>query len=674
MILPTRMLQLLAVILEPDIEPVTKMLLEAGVVDFIDTRKIAESAAIPVESFGNTVGLRDIHDLMGHIETLLPPGSMSRLNESVLDISKLEIMNIEKITATIDRLREKVESERTNERVAREEVERLADMQKQLDLFGSIEAGLKSASRFSYLSMQTGSVGTPLIERMRDALNEFPSVMVETRSDDEHTYLLLVSLKRDEKRINELLERFSWSDIDIRDDMQSVDEKVVKSIDARIGEFQAKREASSENIREISILHAEELEEYWEILKVNELFAKVRSNYSRTRRTVILSGWLPVDARESINIQIHDACNEDCYVEWRKPTEEKDLTAPVEMRNPKFLAPFELLVRNYSVPAYGTIDPTPLVAVSYLVMFGLMFGDAGHGFVLAMCGIIGRLLVKKEGGVRKILTLLVWCGGAAIVAGVLFGAYFGTQWFRPLWFDYHGVVSGHGGGELVGNIYDVLAITVYFGVTVIGMGLVLNWVNLVMKRRWFDLIFDKAGVLGGIIYGVGVWAASYFVAHDYKQLPSITILAIFIGLPALLLALKAPLKYFEQKRHDKAKPFQPLMVVDFFMEWIVEILEVFSGYLANTLSFMRVAGLGIAHEALMIAFFSIARMAGGGSITIVSVLILLLGNLLVILLEGLSAGIQSLRLNYYEFFSKYFTSAGRAYRPVSLRMDNNKEK
>ena len=116
------------------------------------------------------------------------------------------------------------------------------------------------------------------------------------------------------------------------------------------------------------------------------------------------------------------------------------------------------------------------------------------------------------------------------------------------------------------------------------------------------------------------------------------------------------------------------MVVDFFMEWIVEILEVFSGYLANTLSFMRVAGLGIAHEALMIAFFSIARMAGGGSITIVSVLILLLGNLLVILLEGLSAGIQSLRLNYYEFFSKYFTSAGRAYRPVSLRMDNNKEK
>jgi V/A-type H+-transporting ATPase subunit I len=105
------------------------------------------------------------------------------------------------------------------------------------------------------------------------------------------------------------------------------------------------------------------------------------------------------------------------------------------------------------------------------------------------------------------------------------------------------------------------------------------------------------------------------------------------------------------------------------MEWIVEILEIFSGYLANTLSFMRVAGLGIAHVSLVIAFFSIADMLSGpsGSYTIGSYLVLVAGNVLIILLEGLSAGIQSLRLNYYEFFSKYFSGSGRAYAPVSLR-------
>jgi V/A-type H+-transporting ATPase subunit I len=102
------------------------------------------------------------------------------------------------------------------------------------------------------------------------------------------------------------------------------------------------------------------------------------------------------------------------------------------------------------------------------------------------------------------------------------------------------------------------------------------------------------------------------------------------------------------------------------MEWVIELLEIFSGYLANTLSFMRVAGLGIAHVTLMIAFFQIAEMAAPFGHTVVSVLILVLGNALVVALEGLSAGIQSLRLNYYEFFSKYFVASGYEYSPISL--------
>lgn len=103
--------------------------------------------------------------------------------------------------------------------------------------------------------------------------------------------------------------------------------------------------------------------------------------------------------------------------------------------------------------------------------------------------------------------------------------------------------------------------------------------------------------------------------------------------------------------------------MDSVMEWVVDVLEIFSGFLANTLSFMRVAGLGIAHVSLMVAFMNMAELAGGG---IFGVLIMIVGNALVIALEGLSAGIQSLRLNYYEFFSKYYTGKGFAYHPVAL--------
>lgn len=112
-----------------------------------------------------------------------------------------------------------------------------------------------------------------------------------------------------------------------------------------------------------------------------------------------------------------------------------------------------------------------------------------------------------------------------------------------------------------------------------------------------------------------------------------------------------------------------MSIFDFIMEWLVELLEVFSGYLANTLSFMRVAGLGIAHVSLMVAFFQIAGMVAGedGHYGVASIAVLIVGNALVIGLEGLSAGIQSLRLNYYEFFSKFFSGGGDAYEPVKLK-------
>jgi V/A-type H+-transporting ATPase subunit I len=264
------------------------------------------------------------------------------------------------------------------------------------------------------------------------------------------------------------------------------------------------------------------------------------------------------------------------------------------------------------------------------------------------------------------MKLVIWCGGAAVLAGVMFGSYFGMGLLPPLWFNYHAIIAGHRGSGFVKDIYSILLIAIWFGISVIALGLVLNWINCSRKRDWFRLVFDKGGLIGGWIYGVGIYSAFYFAQRAYKQLPPGNFLFFLIGLPVLILGLKAPLEFFRHKGH---KRFQPSTLIDWAMEWIVEILEIFSGYLANTLSFMRVAGLGIGHVSLMIAFFAIAGMmrGPGGGFTIWSYLILVAGNLLVIALEGLAAGIQSLRLNYYEFFSKYFSGSGKAYQPISLR-------
>jgi V/A-type H+-transporting ATPase subunit I len=185
---------------------------------------------------------------------------------------------------------------------------------------------------------------------------------------------------------------------------------------------------------------------------------------------------------------------------------------------------------------------------------------------------------------------------------------------------------------------------------------------LIRTGKFTELIFDKGGILGGWIYAGGVYIGFYMVTHNYKELPSGMILFLLAGLPSLLLLLKEPYHYIKHNTGRPGGKFNPSIIVTFLMQWIVELLEIFSGYLSNTLSFMRVAGLGIAHVSLMIAFFTIADMTSG----ITSVIVLILGNMLVISLEGLSAAIQALRLNYYEFFTKFFHGTGKLYTPISL--------
>ena len=419
-------------------------------------------------------------------------------------------------------------------------------------------------------------------------------------------------------------------------------------------------------------IHADRtaLERLWCDLKLHELLEQITDHFSHTRNTTLFSGWVPASDAPRLEAAIRESSHQACVIEWTDIREIPREEIPVAVVDVPLLRPFQRLVDNYSVPEYGTVNPTPFVAVSYLCMFGLMFADAGQGLVLMLLGLLGlryyrRYPQSKPKMISEPLThLFVYLGGASIITGIVFGSWFGYALFPPLWFNYHAAVIGHEGAGR--DVYTILGITIWFGVIVIASGLILNWINLIRKRDWFHLVLDKNGLLGGWLFGCGIWAGSLFVASGYRQLPQGLFLPIAFGLPLMMLLGKVPLHRMVEKRSGKIIEHKSLMAVilESALEWIVEVLEIFSGFLANTLSFMRVAGLGIAHVSLMAVFAQMAVMAGGG---IAGFFILILGNVLVIALEGLSAGIQALRLNYYEFFSKYFTGRGLSYDPVSLR-------
>jgi len=670
MIFTEPMRQLVAVVLDHDAEPVSRELLRHGVLHFVNVTELDREVASRVAAVTPRVSEALIAEIRRRIESLLSIIGEKPQAHVELKIEDLKALDLEATNGLLDKLVAELQALRDRQGALQQEILKLEDIQRQLELFGDLGSAIRNRSQYSYLQVQTGSVRSAVVDSFAEALGALPSVHIALGEDAGQTTFLLITMKRDEAAVDRILERFGWVEVHLPREVEGSKQKVARDLEDRLSALRADQESLRDSIESLVRQRRPELEEMWASLRLNELYARMQSHFSRTARTVIFSGWLPEGRQKLLEEAIRRAAEGRCYLEWHTPREvpaAQAASVPVQMKNPRFLGPFQMLVQNYSIPEYGAVDPTPFVAVAYLVMFGLMFGDVGHGAVLLLLGLFGTLGYRGASeNVRNLLRLVAWCGGAAMAAGVLFGSYFGMQWLPPLWFDYHGIVAGHAQSGYVKDIYSVLLITIYFGIAVIGLGLLLNWVNLVAKRRWFNLIFDKGGLIGSWIYGAGVYVAFYFVRHDYRGLPGASSLALLIGLPVLLLAAKPPLEHL---RHQPRRRFTLLTPVDFFMEWIVEILEIFSGYLANTLSFMRVAGLGIAHVSLMIAFFTIANMlrGPGGGLGAGSILVLVAGNLLVIALEGLSAGIQSLRLNYYEFFSKYFSGTGRAYQPVSLR-------
>jgi V/A-type H+/Na+-transporting ATPase subunit I len=672
MIFTTPMRLLAAIVLDETSEEVSKELLRQGVLDFISIRDLPGEWKDHVEPLPPNVAMARIGELRKRLEGIINIAERPlKLPEpSVDNLAPLDLGTAEK---SLVALAAEVDGIRDRQKVSQDEILKLQEIRRQIELFDNLKATSGSESSYSFLMVRMGTVPASRLESLEQSFQSLPSVVLPSKQTDGPSVgIQLVTLKRDDARVQPLLHEAGWEDMTIPEYAKDSKEEALHELDSKIAALQSRQSECRTEQETLFEKKADQLSSLWAGLRTNELLTRVRSSFSHTSRTILFSGWIPQDRQAAVEKGIRKASGGKCYLEWISPDqgEAKKLSTPVAMKNPKALAPFEMLVRNYAVPEYGTVDPTPFVSVAYLCMFGLMFGDAGHGLVVALIGLLGIFFAKKKKKGDNLFRLFVYCGCAAIVAGILFGSYFGHEWFPPLWFDYHGIVAGHAEhlSGAIHDIYDILGITIKFGMAVLGLGFVLNWVNLIHKKRFLPLLLDKGGLLGGWIYAAGAWAAFYFVGHNYKGLPPTKLLFLILGIPTLILALKAPVEYIVHNPATRKK-FGPLSLVDFFMEWIVEVLEIYSGYLANTLSFMRVAGLGIAHVSLMAAFAQIARMiTPEGPLSIWAIVILVLGNILVIALEGLSAGIQSLRLNYYEFFSKYFNGTGRAYNPISLHV------
>ncbi|HON88065.1 MAG TPA: V-type ATPase 116kDa subunit family protein [Spirochaetales bacterium] len=674
MIFTVPMKLLYAAILAKDVQTVSDELLKLGVLDAVSVRELSEIGT-KLKAQEQDPELDTIKELRRRVEGFLQlaPMRIARPDPSVY--VGTPVPSSKDIEKQFDTFASQITGIRERQKEIQEQILKLDEIRRQIELYKA--GGTEIFANSAFLTVKSGTVNESSWTAVEKALSSLPVVIIPGEQALNNTrFIVVVMLKRDESRVIALLQKYGWSE-QIK---QAIDTTATANSLADLENKRKKLTATldecAQSFNRLFEDHGSELAEIWSKLRAAELSGAIRSSFAKTASTALITGWIPEKDMDRVEKGIRTASNNCCYIEWLtvEDAEKQGLKPPTEIKNPHVLAPFQTLVTNYGVPQYGAIDPTAFVAISYLTMFGLMFGDAGHGLVLCIAGLLWFLRSKKNNSSTTLGLLIVYCGISAIISGLLFGSIFGYALLPPLWFPYHRIINGEPvtvGG--VRSVYDILGITIKFGMIVLGTGLILNWINLARKKNWITLVFDKAGLVGGWIYAAGAWVAFYFVNHNYKALPPVSSLLFLLIVPTCLLALKAPLEHIAEKKHGSqhashVHESRAMRYMNYFMEWIVSILEVYSGYLANTLSFMRVAGLGIAHVSLMTAFFQIANMVNPThGFSIVSLIILIVGNVLVIALEGLSAGIQSLRLNYYEFFSKYFNGTGRAYSPITIK-------
>lgn len=386
------------------------------------------------------------------------------------------------------------------------------------------------------------------------------------------------------------------------------------------------------------------------------LLLQAETLFASSGRFIVLSGWLPAADAERLRKLLQQTTHGRAVVDVERPEDLPEaartgLKIPILHRNPLLLRPFLSLVRLYGTPAYDEVEPTAFFALSFLLMFGLMFGDVGHGSVLFAAGFcLFRWLPRfLDYGV-----LLMEGGAVSMLFGALYGSVFGVEdWLPALWL------------RPIHDLNRFMTIAVSLGVVLVSAGLLLNVVNLWRSGQKATALFSSHGLFGAFLYWVMlVLVARAFVPADLT-IPN----ALVIGMSAVpvLLLLLRPLFARRLSPARKAPAHgAPIWLVA--LEGSVELVDSIFSLFTNTISFVRIAAFAAVHAGISIALFALvdtlSRMRFGGAL---SVFAIVAGNLMVILLEGLTVSVQVLRLEYYEFFTKFFRGGGQPYRPLMLQ-------
>lgn len=589
--------------------------------------------------------LNNLKNIRPFVETNLYKGACQKGEElkQYLESSRETDLEVtaEQAKEVIEAVAEEMKAVAAQREEVQEKLRRLKEWMVQIAPFLELDFELCKLRDFHFIDYQFGKIRVENYHKLEQYIHQNPyTLFYECNNDREYVWGVYFVPHTLRVELEAVYASFHFEEIQMPDDLEDTPRQAFGRAREQLAGYEQEQERLQMQAVEIVKSREQELlascrclEEYCRNFDVRK-YAACTQPKDGGGEQYILYGWLA--ARDAGKLERDMAMDE--LIHWVEQEPGDDLLAkpPTKLKNPWFLKPFELYVEMYGLPAYHEMDPTLFVALTYTLMFGIMFGDVGQGAVLLAGGALLYQFKKM-----RLAGIVAVAGVWSVIFGFLYGSFFGFEDTIPaLW------------RKPNGDIMTTLMVAIGFGAALILIAMALNIVNALRAKEYGRLLFDQSGVAGFICYGsVLICAALFLTGH---RLPAAALIGAAVGIPLVAILLKEPLSHLLEK---KKKIFPEGSKVMFFVEALVEGFDVVLSYATNTISFVRVGAFALSHAGMMGVVMTLAGLEQGNP----NWAIIVLGNALVAGLEGLIVGIQVLRLEYYEMFSRFYSGTGKPF-------------
>lgn len=487
----------------------------------------------------------------------------------------------------------------------------------------------------SLLAVRIGSLPAAGFKRLGEALSMTGHLLTRFDQTGEHVFAVIAGPRIRHDEVKGVLAQAGWHELPVPDELRTHPQAARAWMEDARAQLDAQSREACRMMDGVRERFGTRLHEARQRLALARPLAEAALTAVRGKGGLVaVSGWVPRRQLNVLRDTLEARFHGRYWLDLRDPTTAETAQVPSLVRYPAWLTPFVPLVKSFGVPRYGEFDPTLPFAITYLLLFGAMFGDIGHGAAILLLAVLFR------GRLGRLAWVGIAAGAVSMLFGLLYGSIFGYEHLiEPLWLSpLHDPVR-------------MLSLAIAFGVGFIVFTLLVNIRNQWQAGQGGKALFDSTGLAGLVFYlgavgGLASLAGAADVAHPAWLLAALGITAV------------AAFKWIQAKSGLGER----------ILVTAIETLETGITLFSSTLSFMRVAAFSLNHVALALAVFTLAHGldAAGHAITLV------LGNIVIIVLEGGIVAIQALRLMYYEGFSRFFNADGTEFVPLRLTPERSR--